>query len=92
METAGTRDQAVEAFGVEPPSGWKRWFRQETAAPKPVARTIGIVTGLALLAAGKHGLLAAAGIVLALGLPGTLVERHYKARRRREREQILPPP
>jgi hypothetical protein len=92
VEAGGPEHRAAEAFGAEPPSFWQRWFRgSDSAAPRPVARTITFVSGLIVLAVGTHGFAAAVGVALVLGVPGALVERIYRARRRREQEQLLPP-
>jgi Flp pilus assembly protein TadB len=85
---------AREAFGVEPEPLRKRLLAREAAAPKGVVHTVAAVSGgLAVLLGGAmngipFGFLIA---VLVLGVPTWALERHYRARRRREREQLLPP-
>ena len=85
---------AAAAFGAEPRPWRKRLLPPQAAAPKGAARTVGAISGgLGAVLGGAlrgtpFGFLAGA---LLLGVPGWALERHYRGRRRREREQLLPP-
>ncbi len=94
MGEAGAEHQAADAFGREPPSLWRRWFRGgESAAPKWAAKAVGATTaGLLLIASGAlHDRAAKLAAFVVLAVPGVALERFFKARRRRERERLLPP-
>ncbi len=83
--------ESPNPFGVEPPSFWRRLRSGGSATPKPVARAVGVITGLLVLAAGAwHNEAVHLAAIALLLVPGLLLERWYGARRRREREELLP--
>jgi hypothetical protein len=93
VERPGSRQPSAPAdpFGEEPPSWWGRLRGRDRATPKRVDRWVGGVVGLLLWAATFHSPLAFVIVPVAALVPSWAVERWYRARRRREREQILPP-
>jgi Flp pilus assembly protein TadB len=90
MEQEAARSSA-DPFGEELPSWWQRLRGQDRATPKRVDRWVGGVAGLLIWAVSLHSPFAFLIVPAAALLPSWVLERHYRARRRREQERILRP-
>ena len=84
---------AADAFGVERPAWHRRLWARDAATPKRVGAAVAGVSALIVGFGGPlvhHSPIGFVLVALVLLVPGWALERHYRARRRRERERLLP--